>query len=1064
MERRSATAIFAFLILSVCAQLVQARQIYVYPQQQLSESILNFVVESVQSPQYPNIQAAIDDACDGDIIYLAPGRFKGDGNRDLDFKGKAITVSGLDPNDPNVVAATIIDCNGTETDMHRGFYFHSGEDANSVIRGLTIKNGWQNLGGGVLCEYASPIISHCNIIDCSANNNGAAVDSEYSSPVLTDCNIVGNKITSAIRLYNYYMAYSEDSNQILIQNCIIKDNVSNSSSRYGGIYCSGGYVNIVNCRIENNQYYGIYGSYGLVNIRGCQIVSNGISDSSQKAGIGSGQSCRMTIEDSEITGNFGIGISHCESVKNCTVSYNLGRGLSECRGEIVDCSIIGNGSDGIYNPYNYYASDIINCVIADNNGCGVYYSSGTQKLTNCTIVDNNASGVVIGSATVSITNCIVRNNTGWQITGVKSTTKITYTNSYDGTGSLWYGGFPGAGNIDCDPCFVSNADFHIRSDSKCVDAGTNDANFVTEANDIEGTTRILDGNGDGIAKADMGAYEYDDSRPLISAWADRILYLNNAQPQPQNILFVKNAGSGVLNYYIESDCNWLTIIPAQGVSSSEIQQADVLIDTNGLEFGDYVCTVKIYDSNALNNPMIVLLNVHIGNLWTVPTDFNTIQAAVNAAQSYDHICVLDGIYTGSGNDNVDFIGKNLVLYSKNGPKNCIIDCNFSSNGGFKFTSGESLGTVLDGFLIKNVSTAIHCEGSSPTIINCNFLETVTTINSYDCDTLFIKNCDMNSAFLAISGSHIGKLLVEDCNMISTKFIGGGIIYIMMEDVKDAQVTNSIMTGNGQNTGLYFYGTQLTVNNCRITGTKIACRSYAWKTDFTNCTFTQNYNSSGKTIQCDVYGPTPQVNFTNCILWDESNSISISPSTAANITYSDIRGGWDGIGNIDCDPCFAELGYLDDNDTLDSHDDFWVEGDYHLKSQGWRWDETANQWTWDNVTSRCIDAGSPGYPLGEEPMTLPVDPLNRFGVNKRIDMGCYGRTAETSMPPYDWALLSDMDNSGKVNFADYSYLTQFYGSSGEKLDGDLNRDGRIDLEDIYLIVADWLDNTDWVLSL
>ena len=39
-----------------------------------------------------------------------------------------------------------------------------------------------------------------------------------------------------------------------------------------------------------------------------------------------------------------------------------------------------------------------------------------------------------------------------------------------------------------------------------IDAGLN--NFTTQTTDILGNTRIIDGNGDGVATIDMGAYEY----------------------------------------------------------------------------------------------------------------------------------------------------------------------------------------------------------------------------------------------------------------------------------------------------------------------------------------------------------------------------------------------------------------------------------------------------------------------------------------------------------------------------------------------------------------------------
>jgi len=84
--------------------------------------------------------------------------------------------------------------------------------------------------------------------------------------------------------------------------------------------------------------------------------------------------------------------------------------------------------------------------------------------------------------------------------------------------------------------------------------------------------------------------------------------------------------------------------------------------------------------------------------------YPTIQSAINAAFDFDVVLVADGIYTGPGNRDCDFLGKAITVRSASGAALCIIDCQATEldmHRAFTFQNGESPDSVVQGFTIRN---------------------------------------------------------------------------------------------------------------------------------------------------------------------------------------------------------------------------------------------------------------------------------------------------------------------------------------------------------------------------
>jgi hypothetical protein len=154
-----------------------------------------YVVNPEGTGDMATIQEAVDAADAGDVIELTNGTFMGDGNRDVRFYGKAITVRSQSGN----FWECIIDCEGSEGDPHRGFMFTAGETSDSVLEGVTIRNSWtesSECGGAVQCRGgSSPTIANCEFVQCEAGCGGGVWCQSESNPTITDCSFYGNIVS-----------------------------------------------------------------------------------------------------------------------------------------------------------------------------------------------------------------------------------------------------------------------------------------------------------------------------------------------------------------------------------------------------------------------------------------------------------------------------------------------------------------------------------------------------------------------------------------------------------------------------------------------------------------------------------------------------------------------------------------------------------------------------------------------------------------------------------------------------------------------------------------------------
>jgi parallel beta-helix repeat protein len=338
---------------------------------------------------YTTIQSAIDAATNGDVVEIEDGTYTGDGNKDLDFFGKAITVRSAS----GAPDLCVIDCESSG----RGFIFQSGEGPDSQVQGLTVTNGLppdaDPSGGAIYAIESSPTFENCifrsNITASVYGANGGAIYTLDSALTLRRC------IISENRAYRYGGGlYAHGSSGPTLVECLVNDN---EAHKVGGIGCRHG--TLIDCTISRNTADEIGGvsCWEGTTLTEC-VISENRATSGDAGGVHTGDSAVFT---------------------RCTITDNVadkqGGGVQTASASFSECTIIGNSASsggGIYCS----GGDVFfeRCVIADNAKTGIScWSADDLHLVDCEIDSNvgtSGGGLYLHHTDAVIVSCAFKNN------------------------------------------------------------------------------------------------------------------------------------------------------------------------------------------------------------------------------------------------------------------------------------------------------------------------------------------------------------------------------------------------------------------------------------------------------------------------------------------------------------------------------------------------------------------------------------------------------------------------------------------------------------------------------
>jgi len=289
----------------------------------------------------------------------------------------------------------------------------------------------------------------------------------------------------------------------------------------------------------------------------------------------------------------------------------------------------------------------------------------------------------------------------------------------------------------------------------------------------------------------------------------------------------------------------------------------------------------------------------------VPTDYKTIQLAIDAASNGDTVLVAPGAYA----ENIDFKGKAIKVASSGG-RDLTTILGKPSGDVVTFESGEDNNSILTGFKIMN-GFGVRCYKSSPTIIN-NEITTCLLygVSCYSFASPYIVNNSIHHNWQGITcSSNCEPVIFENKIYKNDAAPGpdqggtkGGGIY--SDQSCSSLIINNLIYENSVHGGSTLIGKWYPGlgGGVYTAGNDIVCNN----TIYGNSANLKDGEGGG------IYGESISL-IKNTIIWNNKAPIGSEIGGNPNVAYSDVQGGWPGTGNISGNPSFI-------------HE---LQGDFHL---------------------------------------------------------------------------------------------------------------------------------------